>query len=88
MPGIIGKGAENYVLRKLSSLDTNKYKVLKDLMIPSKGHSSNTQIDIVVVSNFGVFCIEVKAYKGWIFGNAQHKYWTQVIYKYKKKDLF
>src|SRR5262249_40940194 len=35
--------------------------------------------------NFGIFCIETKSYKGWIFGNAQQEYWTQVIYRYRYK---
>lgn len=40
-----------------------------------------TQIDHVLVSRFGVFVIETKDYQGWIFADASHRYWTQVIYK-------
>lgn len=44
-----------------------------------------TQIDHILVSRFGVFVIETKDYKGWIFGNAQHVTWTQVLFKAKFK---
>ena len=44
-----------------------------------------TQIDHVLVSRFGVFVIETKHYKGWIFANANHKTWTQVLYRLKYK---
>ena len=40
-----------------------------------------TQIDHILISRFGVFVIETKDYKGWIFANAQHANWTQVLFK-------
>ena len=46
---------------------------------------STTQIDHVLVSTKGIFVIETKHYKGWIFGNPKSKLWTQVIYKNKYK---
>jgi hypothetical protein len=39
-----------------------------------------TQIDHVLVSRFGVFVIETKDYKGWIFGDPTQPRWTQVIF--------
>lgn len=42
-----------------------------------------TQIDHVLVSRFGVFVIETKDYKGWIFANPRHANWTQVIFRQK-----
>ena len=44
-----------------------------------------TQVDHILVSRFGVFVIETKHYKGWIFANANHKTWTQVLYRLKFK---
>ena len=71
--------------RKLLELDSEHYKVLDDLMLPSRGNTNTTQIDHIVVSDFGIFCIETKSYSGWIFGNARQQHWTQVLYRYKKK---
>ena len=84
-PFLIGKRGENFVSRKLLELDSEHYKVLDDLMLPSRGNTNTTQIDHIVVSDFGIFCIETKSYSGWIFGHAQQHHWTQVIYRYKKK---
>lgn len=84
-PYLIGKNGENFVSRKLSRLDPRRYTTLNDLLLPSNGNTATTQIDHVVVSNFGIFCIETKSYRGWIFGNAQQEYWTQVIYRHRKK---
>lgn len=42
-----------------------------------------TQVDHILVSRFGVFVIETKDYKGWIFANANHASWTQVLFNGK-----
>ena len=44
-----------------------------------------TQVDHILVSRFGVFVIETKDYKGWIFANAKQANWTQVLFKSKFK---
>jgi len=44
-----------------------------------------TEIDHILVSPFGVFVIETKDYRGWIFANAKSATWTQVLYKAKFK---
>lgn len=81
----IGWRGEKFVTKKLLQLDKTHYMVLNDLLLPSYGNLSTTQIDHVVVSNYGIFCIETKAYSGWIFGDANQEYWTQVIFYYKKR---
>lgn len=85
MPIWTGKLGERFVSRKLHKLNPAYYRVLNDLMLPSQGNSSATQIDHVVISNYGIFCIETKAYKGWIFGDASQEFWTQVIYRHKER---
>jgi len=85
LPYLIGRFGEKFVTKKLLKLDPAHYKVLDDLLLPFNGNLNATQIDHIVVSNYGIFCIETKSYKGWIFGNANDKYWTQVIYKRKER---
>ncbi len=48
-------------------------------------NDGTTQIDHILVSRFGVFVIETKDYKGWIFANAKQANWTQVLFKRKFK---
>src|SRR5690606_24850141 len=43
-----------------------------------------TQIDHVFVSRFGVFVVETKHIKGWIFGSEADRKWTQIIYGEKR----
>ncbi|MBC2724269.1 NERD domain-containing protein [Desulfosporosinus sp.] len=78
--GIIG---EKTISAFLTRLDPTKYKVINDLMLRVDGKTS--QIDHVVVSNYGIFVIETKNYKGWIYGDEYGESWTQVIYKRKEK---
>jgi hypothetical protein len=44
-----------------------------------------TQIDHILISKFGIFVIETKDYKGWIFANEWQANWTQVLFHYKFK---
>jgi hypothetical protein len=57
------------------------YHLLNHLTL-SQG-SRTTQIDHVLVSRYGVFVIETKRYKGWIFAGANWRQWTQVLYRAK-----
>jgi hypothetical protein len=45
-----------------------------------KLQDGTTQIDHVLVSSFGVFVIETKDYRGWIFGDPNQPKWTQVLF--------
>ena len=47
--------------------------------------NGSTQIDHIVVSKFGVFVVETKKMRGWIFGNEHQDEWTQSIYGHKTK---
>lgn len=44
-------------------------------------NNGTTQIDHILVSRFGVFVIETKDHKGWIFAGATDKTWTKVLYR-------
>lgn len=41
------------------------------------------QIDHIVLSEYGIFVIETKNFKGWIFGKENAEYWKQVIFNNK-----
>jgi restriction system protein len=60
-------------------LDRNKYRSLHDLTLPTL--DGTTQIDHVIVSQFGVFVNETKNLTGWIFGDERARRWTQVIFR-------
>lgn len=75
---VSGKKGELIVKLRLRMLSSERYKVINNLFISNHGQTS--QIDHVVVSEYGIFVIETKNYKGWIYGGANSDYWTQNIY--------
>ena len=81
-----GKRGEKRVATLLSRLPNDRYRVINDLLIKNGNYS--TQIDHVVVSVYGIFVIETKHYKGWIYGWPDSEYWTQNIYgnKYQLRN--
>lgn len=60
------------------SLPKKSYHTFHNIIIPSK--NGTTQIDHLVISVYGLFIVETKNKKGWIFGSEKQKYWTQSIY--------
>lgn len=79
--GVLGEFIVN-VLAKLI-LDKNEYHLIKNVTLPTP--DGTTQIDHVIVSKYGVFVIETKNMKGWIFGSSNQKIWTQKIFKHSSK---
>jgi len=55
------------------------YHVVKNVTFPTEDGS--TQIDHIIISPFGVFVVETKNMRGWIFGRERDKYWTQKLHK-------
>lgn len=80
--GMIGESLLNFVINV--SLDKKKYQLLKNVTLRTE--DGTTQIDHIIISQYGVFVIENKNYKGWIFGSEHSKTWTQSIYG--KKHTF
>ncbi|MDM8540255.1 NERD domain-containing protein [Desulfococcaceae bacterium HSG9] len=76
--GFIGEAVFNTIAKKYLNED---YKVMSDVVLSI--NNGTTQIDQIIVSIFGIFVVEVKTYKGWIFGNKENAKWTQALYNTK-----
>lgn len=84
-PSVKGKFGELFVALCLKfGLDSKVYWVLNNVMIPDND-GGTTQIDHIVLSPFGIFVIETKNMKGWIFGDRNADQWTQQIFKCKNQ---
>jgi ribosomal protein L37AE/L43A len=79
--GVLGEFIVN--LSAMLFLDKEQYHLIKNVTLPTEDGS--TQIDHVIVSKYGVFVVETKNMKGWIFGSPNQKTWTQKIYKHSSK---
>lgn len=79
--GRLGEASINFWAKRL--LNQNVYHLIPDIMLPTP--DGTTQIDHVIVSRYGIFVIETKTYKGWIYGNENEPQWTQVIFRRKER---
>nr|WP_285407554.1 MULTISPECIES: NERD domain-containing protein [unclassified Vibrio] len=60
------------------TLSSSTYQRFHDLYIPTFGGTA--QIDHLLISPFGIFIVETKNHKGWIFGDLYSKEWTQSLF--------
>jgi hypothetical protein len=60
-------------------LPAKVYHPIHNVTLPTP--DGTTQIDHVFVSCFGIFVVETKNMKGWIFGEEKQKQWTQKFFK-------
>ena len=64
----------------LRHFETKGCRFLFNLYVP-KGNGRTSEIDMVMIHPKCLFVIECKNYSGWIFGNENNEYWTQVLPK-------
>ncbi len=60
------------------SLDKDIYHRFHDVIIPAS--NGTTQIDHILVSQYGIFIVETKNKGGWIFGSKNQTEWTQIFF--------
>jgi restriction system protein len=59
-------------------LDFQIYCSINNVTIPTP--NGTTQIDHVIVSKYGLFVVETKNIKGWIYGDEKQPQWTLALY--------
>lgn len=52
-----------------------KGKILRNIYVP-KDNGETSEIDLVYITQKGIFVFESKNYSGWIFGDGKSMYWT------------
>ena len=73
----IGRRGEKLTERelKLVQLFGRKGRTLRNLYVP-KDNGETSEIDLVYITQKGIFVFESKNYSGWIFGDEASQYWT------------
>lgn len=74
----IGSYGEYLIYETLKHLESERAKFLFNLYIPTY-NGKTTEIDVVMISQCGIFVFESKNYSGWIFGSEYRKKWTQSL---------
>jgi len=80
-PKFRGFMGEFWVKMELNKLDKNKYIILNDIMLEDE--NGTHQIDHIVISQYGIFVIEMKNYYGMITGSEYKDTWIQHLGKNK-----
>ena len=78
LTGFVGEFAFQGIARLYLNDD---YHIMSNIVL--KAHNGTTEIDEIIVSKYGIFVIEIKTYKGWIFGDKLSPKWTQSLYNEK-----
>jgi hypothetical protein len=74
----IGRYGEYLIYKNLEKFEEQGAKFLFNIYVPKK-EEETTEIDVLMISNKGLFVFESKNYSGWIFGNDNQKYWYQTL---------
>lgn len=61
-------------------------KILHNVYLP-KDNGETSEIDVLFITQKGIFVIESKNYSGWIFGDEKDQYWTAMLPN-KEKNRF
>lgn len=80
-----GEAEERYIESELQRQNFTK-RVLRDMYIPYNGETK--QIDVLLLTQFGIYVIESKDYSGWIFGSLNSKIWTQSLNKHSRYKFY
>lgn len=80
-----GETGENYIEMQLLNLNIPK-KIIRNAYIPYKGGTS--EIDLILITEYGFYVIESKNYSGWIFGSQNNYMWTQSLNRNSKYKFY
>lgn len=75
--GVLGEGQVKFAASL--GLPSHTYHGIHNVTLPTP--DGTTQIDHIFVSRFGIFVVETKNMKGWIFGSENQARWTQKIFR-------
>ncbi|MBQ3913310.1 MAG: NERD domain-containing protein [Lachnospiraceae bacterium] len=83
--GEFGEYAAEHVLNNLALTELSQIATLRNVYIETNGFT--TEIDVIAVTEKGIFVLESKNYSGWIFGDMYSQNWMQT-FKTGEKNRF
>jgi len=81
--GKIGMDGEELCVTRLDKLSKNGYKgkILRNVYVPKGMSKETSEIDVIYITQKGIFVIESKNFSGKIYGKEEAEKWTAVIPK-------
>lgn len=85
----VGKHGEKLTERelKLVKLLGRKGKTLRNVYLP-KDNGETSEVDLIYITQKGIFVFESKNYSGWIFGDEKSKNWTAMLPNKQKNQFY
>ncbi len=85
----VGARGEKLTERELKwvKLFGREGKILKNVYIP-KDNGETSEIDVLYITQKGIFVFESKNYSGWIFGDEKSRYWTATLPNKQKNKFY
>ena len=69
---------EYLIYEKLKFRESVGAKFLFNAYLPTVNNKT-TEVDVIMIDQYGIFVFESKNYSGWIFGNENSKQWCQCL---------
>ena len=82
----IGKQGEDLIIQECINAISDQ-RILRNLYVPTE-NGNLTELDVVLINQYGIFVIESKNYHSWIFGKAGQRIWTLKYPGGKTEHLF
>lgn len=84
-----GKYGEKLTARELNlvKLLGRKGKILRNVYLP-KDNGETSELDVIFITQKGIFIFESKNYSGWIFGDEKSKNWTMMLPNKQKSQFY
>lgn len=76
-----------FVLYRKLTKKLGKKAVLTNLYLESK-NTETTEIDVLAVTQKGIYVFEMKNYGGYIYGSQKDQYWTQAMNRFVKHKFY
>ncbi len=85
----VGKHGEKLTERELKwvQLFGRKGKVLRNVYLP-KDNGETSEVDVIFITQKGIFVFESKNYSGWIFGDENSRNWTSMLPNKQKNQFY
>ena len=85
----VGKRGEKLTERELKfvQLFGRKGKTLKNIYLP-KENGETSEVDVIFITQKGIFVFESKNYSGWIFGDENNRNWTASLPNGQKNQFY
>ena len=66
-----------------------RIEVFRNVLVPrAKGPTDESEVDVLLLHETGLYVIESKNYSGWIFGSENQRQWTQTLEGGKKERFY